>query len=160
MSNGNQFDFFQIPQSGVDDETLGIGNQSRNADMKVSDFNAMYVGLRRGDDYTKTSLGFADKERLSNWAGIIPEWQEAERDLNPYLEDSTVKRVRDDQFIRLGMSKESGAFFSAPSADTSDTKQAEPDVEIYMPVEGWSSFGRKNDFSIPYQGSKLRGNIL
>lgn len=160
MANGNEYDFFQIPHTGVDDTTLGNAVQTRSADMKISDFNAMYVGLRRGDDYTRTDYGFADKEKLSNWASIVPEWQEAERDQNPYLEGSTVKRVRDDQFIRLGMAKDSGAFFSVPRADHSDTKQAEADVEIYMPLEGWRSFGGKYDFSIPYQGSKLRGNLL
>ena len=143
MANGNEYDFFQIPRSGVDDTTLGIGTQTRSADMKLSDFNAMYVGLRRGTDYTKTTTGFAEKEKLSNWAAIVPEWQFAERNENPYLEGSTVKRVRDDQFIRLGMAKDSGAFFSVPRADHSDTKQAEADVEVYMPVEGWRSFGVK-----------------
>jgi len=160
MANGNEYDFFQIPRAGVDDTTLGVAVQTRSADMKISDFNAAYVGLRRGDDYTRTTQGFAEKEASSHWAAIIPQWQDAEMDDNPYLPGSTLKRVRDDQFIRLGMAKDSGAFFSVPRADHSDTKQAEADVEIYMPIEGWRSFGGKYDFSIPYQGSKLRGNIL
>jgi len=160
MANGNEYDFFQIPKSGVDDTTLGVGVQTRSADMKISDFNASYVGLRKGNDYTRTTQGFVEKEASSHWASIIPEWQYAERDENPYLEGSTVKKVRDDQFIRLGMAKDSGAFFSVPKSDTSDTKQAEADVKVYMPIEGWRSFGGKHDFSMPYQGSKLRGNIL
>ena len=78
---------------------------------------------------------------------------------NPYLWGSTVKLTRDDQFVRMTMSKESGAEFDPPKFDVMDTKErtaegmaATSNTAIKnWPSEGWRSFGGKYDF-LPYQG--------
>lgn len=142
----------QIDATGVDSSTMGEATQTRDLDAKVSNFGALTVGNRRGDDYTKTPLGFADKDNLSN---KTPDFQEAERDQNPYVEGSTLKRVRDDQFMRMGMDSERDVNPSEPKFDISDNNLRSAvgmEAGKNYPTEGYISFGKKNLFSKPYQG--------
>lgn len=170
---GNQFEKFQIPHTGVDSTTLGRPTQSRSLHEKVSNWNSTYVDSRMSSDYTRTVLGFKSKDELADWSAIVPEWQYAERDENPYLIGSTIKRFRDDQFFRMDMehpvfttgldslgdySAGTPASIDKPSFDVMDRNLVDPDgLTAYKnwPTEGWHSYGGKYDFvrpGSPYQG--------
>jgi hypothetical protein len=83
---------------------------------------------------------------------------------NPYLWLNSIKLTRDDQFIRMTMSKDTGTSTAAtqvdvPMFDVMDEKERTA-VGILAtsnytmknwPSEGWRSFGGKYDF-LPYQG--------
>ncbi len=170
---GNEYEKFQIGHTGVDSSTLGRPTQSRSLHEKLSNWNAMYVGARMPatvsgspgiGDYTRTVLSFESKDDLSDWSVIVPQWQHAERDENPYIVGSTVKRFRDDQFFRTLMehapfvtgmdalgdySAAAPAFIDIPKFDVSDTDVALADNMTYgknYPTEGWRTYGGKYDF--------------
>ncbi len=163
---GNEYEKFQIGHTGVDSTTLGRPTQSRSLHEKLSSWNAPYVDARMpaSQDYTRTVLSFESKDILSDWSAIIPQWQYAERDQNPYHAGSSLKRFRDDQFFRTLMehapfvtgmdalgdySAAAPAFIDIPKFDVSDTDVAQPDNMTYgknYPTEGWRSYGGKYDF--------------
>ncbi len=157
-----QYDFFQIPSTGVDSSTLGTPTQTRDVSMKISTFGAMNVGARDDNDYTKLTNAFESKDVSSDWSAIVPSAhaQDAEHKDNPLVWGTTTHRVRNDQFFRMGMANNSNAdTVDQPSFDVSDRKGSDASTTVYLPREGWRSFGGKNDFAIAYQGSKLRGDI-
>ena len=69
----NEWNFWQIPHVGVpepdrddwarDDVFTTI---RRAADMKMSNFGALWVGIRMDDDYTRTELTYISKDELSD----------------------------------------------------------------------------------------------
>jgi len=129
----------------------------------MSNFGSLNVGLRNSDDYTKTVLSFKAKDESFDWSAVVPPWQFAERNENPHVAGSSVKFVRDDQFIRMGMSKDSGASIDVPKFDVMDTNQSTAEgINLSTnanlknwPAEGWRSFGGKYDF-LPYSGGTLK----
>lgn len=178
MAEVFNWDKFQIPHTGmVDEDTKGIGAQTRPFEMKLSNFGALNVGAARSSDRTKSSYAFKDKDELSNWADVTPKPFSMDGDYNdnPYQLNSSVKKIRDDQFVRMTMSQggnpigtvagsndtvETGEI-SQPGFDVSDTRAADASgmsgsgyesIKNY-PTEGWRSFGGKYDFHTAYQGS-------
>ena len=167
MAEKFYFDFFQIPSTGIgDDEPVRTDINSpirRSLNMSMSNFGSLNVGLRNSSDYTKTVLSFKAKDESFDWSAVTPDWQFAERNENPHVAGSSVKFIRDDQFIRMGMSKDSGASIDAPRFDVMDTNQATAEginasTNANLknwPAEGWRSFGGKYDF-LPYSGGTLK----
>lgn len=167
MAEKFYFDFFQIPATGVEDVDIVRTNANtsirRSLSMAISNFGALNVGSRSSSDYTQTNLYFKAKDESADWSAITPDWQFAERNENPHVAGSTVKFVRDDQFVRMGMSKDSGAFVDVPKFDVMDTDQstaaginATTNAALKnWPSEGWRSFGGKYDF-LPYSGGTLK----
>jgi hypothetical protein len=147
----NEYNYFQLNPITDMGETLGPGNVSRDLDMKMSNFNAMYFGSRMSTDYTRTVLDFKDKSELENRKPI---WQDAEFIDNPFVSGSTVKRIRDDQAWRMGMANDNGTAVTKPMFDVSDTKAVLGTMTKgkNYPSEGWRSFGGKYDFSEAYNG--------
>jgi hypothetical protein len=162
---GNEYEKYQIPQTGVDSSTLGRPTQSRSLHEKVSNWNAPYVDARMpaSQDYTRTVLSFKSKDELADWSVVIPVWQFAEKDQNPYMVDSTVKRFRDDQFHRTLMehpsfytgmdalgdySASTPSYIALPTFDVMDTKVVNSGMVAgkNYPTEGWRSYGGKYDF--------------
>jgi len=162
MAEKFYFDFFQIPATGIEDtepvRTDVNAPIRRSLNMVMSNFGSLNVGLRNSNDYTKTVLTFKEKDESFDWSAVVPAWQFAERNENPHVAGSSVKFVRDDQFIRMGMSKDSGASIDVPKFDVTDSKQTTAegislDANAALknwPSEGWRSFGGKYDF--PYSG--------
>jgi hypothetical protein len=154
---GFNFDFFQIPHTGVDSATKGNAVMTRDLDMKMSNFGAMNTGARMASDYTRTTLDFVSK--LEN-PTIPPFMQDAESIDNPLVWGSTVKYTRDDQFIRMGMSTSAGTGIDQPATDVMDQKERTPGGDYAniknWPSEGWRSFGGKYDFQTPYAGGVLK----
>lgn len=152
MADNFNWNFFQIPHTGVDSTTLGESVQTRDIDMKMSNFGALNTGKRMATDYSRTTLDFQSKDELLNPVGFF---QDADMEDNPLLEGSSLKYTRDDQFIRMGMTTSLGVGITAPEMDVMDTNaisavgMASP--RIY-PTEGWSSFGKKYDFPVAYMG--------
>jgi len=114
----NEWNFWQIPHFGVpepdrDDYTRTdvFTTIRRAADMKISNFGALWVGPRMADDYTRTELTFVTKDELADWkvqtADDSAPYGDGLRgttvEYNPYVWGSTVKRARDDQFFRMDM---------------------------------------------------------
>lgn len=167
MAEKFYFDFFQIPATGVEDAELVRSDVNtsfrRSLNMSISNFGALNVGSRNSSDYTKTNLYFKAKDESADWSAITPDWQFAERNENPNVAGSSVKFVRDDQFIRMGMSKDSGASIDAPKFDVMDTNLSTAEgINLTTngalknwPSEGWRSFGGKYDF-LPYSGGILK----
>ena len=152
MADVFNWNFYQIPQTGVDSSTLGESVQTRDIDMRLSNFGALNVGDRMSADYTRTNLHFVFKDELMNPMG----WdQDANMEDNPLLEGSSLKYTRDDQFIRMGMTTTIGTSITAPNMDVMATKEASAvgmaAPRIY-PTEGWHSFGKKYDFPVSYMG--------
>lgn len=143
---------YQIPHTGVDSSTQGEATQTRDLDAKISNWGALNVGKRMADDYSRTTLDFKSKDELTN---IKPGLQDAEYNDNPLLEGSSLKYVRDDQFIRMGMNSSIGTSVAAPSFDVMDTNLIDASGMAkprWYPTEGWHSFGQKYDMPVAYQG--------
>jgi hypothetical protein len=166
MAEVFNFDFFQIPHTGVEEPDCEVPRDlssdqrpviRRALDSKISNFGALFVDARSTTDYTKTILYFANKDNSSDVNMIKPEWQYAERNENPLICGSTVKYVRDDQFTRMGMSTSKGAQIDEPKFDVMDTKERTPGGTNYTlknwPTEGWHSFGGKYDGYAAYMGA-------
>lgn len=177
------FDFFQIPATGVEEPDLDAQTRTdvktsirRPSDMKVSNFGALAIGLRMTSDYTRTMLGFKDKGESEDWAKITEDTGIGQNvglrgttvNHNPLVWGSTVKYTRDDQFVRMTMSKNTGSTSAAtqvdpPMFDVMDSKErtasgitASDNAQMKnWPSEGWRSFGGKYDF-LPYSGGILK----
>ena len=80
--------------------------------------------------------------------------QNAERNENPFVLGSTVKRVRNDEFTIMGMGSRRKVEVTQPRMDVSDTNLIHKDMVLNKnyPSEGWRSFGGKYDFPVKYQG--------
>lgn len=133
-----------------------------NSTTKMSNFGANVVGPRMGSDYTRTSLGFADKDNLSDQNVITEDTGMGQNvdgrsiniEHNPYLIGSSLKRTRDDQLFRMEMTDNRGTSIDMPKFDVMDRKTLDATGMVAgknWPSEGWRSFGGKYDF-IPYQG--------
>jgi len=157
MAEVFNFDMFQIGQAGVEGETVGNSIQTRDLDMKISNFGALKNGTRSLTDYTNVLNNFKAKDELENPS--VPSFvQDGDYNERPLVWNSTVKYVRDDQLIRMGNYTTIGGDIGMPKFDVSDTNVANMDVSIgynsikNWPTEGWRSYGGKYDFSEPYQG--------
>ena len=185
MTETFNFNFFQIPHTGVEEPDLESQTRTdasipirRPLDMKMSNFGALAVGPRMAaaTDYTRTSLGFKSKDDLADINVITADTGIGQNVMlnnvtvnhNPLVWGSTVKYTRDDQFIRMTMSKEAGTSSAAtqvdpPAFDVMDTKLATAEGIVAAtnssvknwPSEGWRSFGGKYDF-LPYSGAWTR----
>ncbi len=176
------FDFHQISHTGVQEPDLtasGIARSDsniairRSVSMKMANFGALEVGARLSADYTRTNtMAFKSKDELGD-INVITEDTGVGQNVrlfgvtvnhNPYLSGSSVKLTRDDQFIRMTMSMNTGTTSLAsqidlPKFDVMDTKErtaegiaATDNVALKnWPSEGWRSFGGKYDF-LPYVG--------
>jgi hypothetical protein len=159
----SEFNFYQIDHTGVNEPDRDDYARTdvavpirRAADMKISNFGAKNVGASMSSDYTRTVLYFQSKDELSDWNFITGVEQEANRDENPYVLGSTIKRVRDDQFFRMGMSNDRGTEIDEPGFDVMDTNLVDASSMVSgknWPSEGYRSFGGKYDFSYPYYTS-------
>lgn len=167
----SEWNFFQFdPRQVGNDWAVGSRKQQyRMPGMKMSNFGALNFGSRMSTDYTRINFGFEGKAKLegSDKFGLtdLPWGQEAERNQNPWVLNSTVKKVRDDQFTRMGMSKggkdqhglnnPTPHQVDEPDFDVMDINVSKGPwtVGINYPTEGWRSFGGKYDFHIVYDGT-------
>lgn len=165
----SEHDFFQIPATGVqepDREADARTDKSvpirRALDEKLSNFGAGNVGARMSSDLTRTDLTFqskdelADRETITEDSGIGSNVaaRGTNVDYNPYLAGSTIKKVRDEQAFRMGMSDNRGKSVDVISSDVSDTNETTGTTAgKNWPTEGWRSYGGKYDF--PYQGGGI-----
>lgn len=156
MADVYNWDFFQIPHVGVDSTTHGAGIATRDLNARMSNFGALNRAARMSGDYTRTVLSFKAKDELNDWSYISKAEQDANKDVNPYVAGSTVKRIRDDQFTRTGMESDTNAQNkgSIPNFDVSATNLVHSGMTTpkKYPSEGWRSFGGKYDFAVVYQG--------
>jgi hypothetical protein len=185
MTETFNFDFFQTPHTGVEQPDMVAQTRTdantvirRPVDMKISNFGSYMVGARmpQSQDYTRVNLGFKAKGESEDWVVMTENGgigsNVGTRGVtvihNPLVWGSTVKYVRDDQFIRMIMSKDTGTSSAAtqvdpPKFDVMDTKEATAEgIEATSnfniknwPSEGWRSFGGKYDF-LPYDGGTLK----
>jgi len=171
--NMSEWSFFQIEPSGVgDDWAVGSGGmQLRYPDMKMSNFGALNYGARMSSDYTRTALDFKGKSGFEGADAFgIHDLRgsgqyEGEADHNPFVWGSTVKKTRDDQFTRMGMSMGGddplmgrdtpNAQINVPGFDVSDTMESHGPwtAGANYPTEGWRSFGGKYDYYRAYDGT-------
>lgn len=152
MADNFNWDFFQIPHTGVDSSTLGEAVQTRDLDMKMSNWGALSTADRMSGDYTRTVLDFKSKDELMNPNG----WeQDADMNDNPLLDGSSLKYFRDDQFIRMGMNTSLGISITTPNFDVMDKNMIDAsgmEKPRWYPTEGWHSFGQKYDMPESYMG--------
>ena len=155
-----QYDYYQIPATGVPGETKGIAVQSRDFNMKISRFGSLNTDGRRSDDYTRTTQYNVTSEDISHWFAVRPmdEWLDWMGDYtnfkNPYVAGSSVKKILDDQFIRMTMSSQI-AGIDVPDFDVMDTNLVDASglsSGKNWPTEGWHSYGGKYDFHEAYTG--------
>jgi len=179
MSETFYFDFFQIPQTGVTESDLDVARTNSNvtirrpANMKISNFGAMEVGVRMSSDYTRTNTMAFKAKGESEDVNVITEdtgigsnirLNKISVNHNPYLVGSTIKLVRDDQFIRMSMDRNTGTSIAATSVDApkfdvmdenevtaAGMNSATNSSLKNWPSEGWRSLGGKYDF-LPYVG--------
>lgn len=175
MTEKFYFDFFQVPATGVEEPDLDSQTRTdvktplrRAKDMKVSRFGDLNVGARMSEDVTRVGLGFKDKGESEDWARITEDTGVGQNvslksvtvNHNPNVAGSSIKFVRDDQFIRMGMSRNTGSSTAATDVDLPkfdvmdpDTTKAEGIIAATnyaiknWPSEGWRSFGGKYDFA-------------
>lgn len=174
MTETFNFDFFQIPAVGVQEPDLAGARSSvtttirRPVDMKISNFGALEVGARLSTDYTRTATSaFKAAGESSDWSRITEDLGIGQNvklfgvnvNHNPYVLGSTVKFARDDQFVRMTMTRNTGSALAAmsidaPKFDVMDTDMVTAEGMIATtnytaktwPSEGWRSFGGKYDF--------------
>lgn len=169
----SEYNFYQIDHTGVsepDRDDSARTDQSvpirRALDSKISMFGSNFVGARMGTDYTRTDLSFKSKDELLDHNVLVEDTGMGSNvpgrgisvDHNPYLEGSTVKRVRDEQAFRMGMSDNRGASVDAPRFDVSDTDVVDATGMVAgknWPTEGWRSYGGKYDFPEAYKGGGI-----
>ena len=182
MTEKFYFDFNQIPQTGVEqpdtetvreDGSYGKTTIKRSFGMRISNFGALDVGNRLSSDYTRTDTMAFKAKGDSEDVNVLTEDTGIGQNVrlfnttinqNPNVWGSSVKYVRDDQFIRMTMSKDTGTSSAAtqvdvPAFDVMDERErtaagivASTNYSIKnWPSEGWSSFGGKYDF-LPYTG--------
>lgn len=166
----SEFNFYQIDATGVQEPDLDAARTDssvairRAVDEKISIFGANAVGARKSSDYTKTSLDFQSKDDLLDHNVLVADTGMGSNvpgrginvDHNPYLIGSSVKRVRDEQAFRMGMSDNRGLSVGLPSFDVMDTNLVDASglaAGKNWPSEGWRSFGGKYDF--PYTGGGI-----
>jgi hypothetical protein len=174
--NQEQYGFFQISHTGVnfgvDSPTKGNPVQTRDLNMRMSNFGALWIADavgRSSVDYTKVKYGFEAKGEMEGAAefGLHDLVQDAERIENPLVWDSTVKYTWNDEMFKMGMDTDAGKTLRAgadksgsypvrlPAFDTMDTKLVDAagmtTADRNWPTEGWRSFGGKYDF-LPYSG--------
>jgi len=163
--NQEQYAFFQIPHTGVVSTTYGNPVQTRDLNMRMSNFGALWIADAVGRstvDYTKLKYGFEAKGAMEGAAefGLHDLVQDAEMNDNPLVAGSTVRYTRNDEMFKMGMAtddtgdKEITYAVSFPKFDVMDTKVVKPDnmaSNRNYPSEGWRSFGGKYDF-LPYIG--------
>ncbi len=166
----SEWEFYQIPHTGVDSTTYGVAVHTRDLDMRMSNFGALNVGTRFSaiptvsgvswggvNDYTRVHLGFAAKAIMEGAAefGLHTLTQDAEKNENPLVAGSTVKYTRDDAMFKMSMDtdatgdKASTYGVSFPTFDVMDTNLVAADgmsSGYNYPTEGWRSFGGKDDF--------------
>ena len=136
----SEFNFFQL-HNGVDGGAVGgVTQQGRPFDKKMSNFG----------DLASTPVNvFKGKDELTN---ITPDNMDVVADKNPLVWDSTVKRTKDDKFVVMMLGS-----IAPHTADVNSRNEASADKAYYMPVEGWRSFGGKDDMARDYQGGRLKG---
>jgi hypothetical protein len=183
MTEKFYFDFYQIPHTGVEEPDLVATRTDVNTtirrpvSMKISNFGALEVGQRLSSDYTRTNtMAFKFKGDSEDWSKITEDTGIGQNvrlfgvnvNHNPYILGSSVKYVRDDQFVRMTMSRNTGTTTLAtevdpPMFDIMDSKErtaeginSSTNATIKnWPSEGWRSFGGKYDF-LPYEGGTLK----
>lgn len=185
MAEVFNFDFYQIPHTGVKEPDLidqvrfdPHTTTRRALDMKVSTWEDPKVGNRMpaSQDYTRVNLGFKDKGESEDinvitadtGRGSNVQLRSVTVVLNPHVKGSSIKYTRDDQFIRMTMSKDTGTELEAtqvdpPMFDVMDTNVATAEGIMAAenhelknwPSEGWRSYGGKYDFE-PYMGGHLK----
>jgi len=159
------WDFFQIPHVGVAQPDVQAQTRSsvgipirRQFGVKISNFGALDVSVRRSDDYTKTfTQGFKDKGNLENPKITYGFGRNNDpmRNENPFVWGSTVKRVRDDEMFKMNMDSRRSRGPVKPKMDVMDTKVVKADTMAApkkYPTEGWKSFGGKYDGYAAYNG--------
>lgn len=147
----NEYDFFQFGPSSIGNDWLGGDNAPamRPPSAKLSNYNSMYCGTRRGDDYTRTIYEFSFDENTKPELGVGYGSDWAYYEYNPYLLGSTIKKVLDDQGFKMGMSHDSGTSLDAPKYDVSDKQEVDASGMVSFknyPTEGFLRFsvGLKN----------------
>lgn len=156
-----EWSFFQIEPGTIGDGWAkgDAGHQLRHPGIKMSNFGALRYGDRSSTDYTQILYGFPAKATMegSDKFGLHDLVQDGEKNENPYVWGSTVKTVRDDQFIRMGMSMgglDQLGLNTAPNAQITEPKFDVMDTDVVQsgmvsgknyPTEGWRSFGGKYD---------------
>ena len=162
-----EYNFYQIDHTGVNEPDLDGKARTdvdvplrRSFDSKISLFGSKNVGGRMSSDYTRTLLDFASKDELADHNvqtedtgmgdGVSARSTTVEH--NPYVIGSTVKRVRDEQAFRMGMTDNRGNSVNLPAHDVSDKDLVDPSgmtAGKNWPSEGWRSYGGKYHFSYP-----------
>lgn len=144
MADTFNFDFFQVPATGITENYVGAGlQQHRDYGQKMSMFGALNYGPRSADDYTRTVLYFKEKTELENPTVPPFVFDGAEYNRNPFVWGSTVKRIWNDEFTVMGLGSRRDMEADAPKFDVSDTNVTNgPFVAPRnYPTEGWHSFG-------------------
>ncbi len=165
-----EYNFYQIDSTGVEEPDTEVARTDkaipirRAKDSKISEFGSNFVGSRMDSDYSRTTLDFESKDDLSD-INVITEDTGIGQNIaaratttvhNPYLIGSTVKRVRDEQSFRMGMSDNRGNSIDQPMFDVMDTNLVLSGMLAgkNWPTEGWRSYGGKYDFE-PYTGGGI-----
>lgn len=179
MAETFNFDFFQIASTGVEEPDLAAQTRTnvntvirRPINMKLSNFGAGAVGAYLSSDYTRVNLGFKSKGESEDWNVLTEDTGMGSNVVarsisvvhNPLLVGSSIKYTRDDQFIRMTMSRDTDEVnVDPPKFDVMDEKvvtaagiNATDNSTIKnWPTEGWRSLGGKYDF-LPYAGGTLK----
>jgi hypothetical protein len=183
MAEKFYFDFHQIPHVGVpqpdmDDQVRADGSNGKTVirrpfDMRISNFGSLDVANRFSWDYTRTNTMSFKAKGESEDINVLTEDTGIGQNVklfgvsvnhNPHIWGDSIKYVRDDQFIRMTMSRDTGTSTAAteidpPAFDVMDTKESTAEGIAAVsnsnlknwPSEGWRSFGGKYDF-LPYSG--------
>jgi len=183
----SEYDFYQIDHTGVNEPDTEKARTDKDTpirravDEKISKFGTNNVGARMASDLTRTDLNFQSKDELADRETITEDTgmgsnvaaRATTTDHNPYFVGSTVKKVRDDQAFKMGMTGHTGVWTTVSGVPTIEGGNAysidEPGFDVMdkdvvdpsglvagknWPTEGFRSFGGKYDFE-PYMGGGI-----
>lgn len=153
----NEYDFFQLNPGSIGSDWVG-GNQAkemRSPNAVISNYEALKYGTARADDYTRITFDNAHEENPQGRVGVGFGTDRGWYNYNPFVWNSTILRMLDDQFTRMGMDTSDGFSIGVLHDDVSDRDEVSASGMVAgknYPSEGWRSFGGKYDFAEPYQG--------
>ena len=148
----NEHDFFQLDPGSIGQDWKGgkQARQMRSPGNVIANYEALKHGSARSDDYTRVVFDNAHEENPDRVLGVGFGTDMGWYNYNPYVWDSTVKRMLDDKMIKMGMGS-----ITVEHHDVSDKNEVDASgMQQYKnyPSEGWRSFGGKYDFEEAYQG--------
>lgn len=154
------FNDFQIPHTGLDNQGPLGDQQTRVPEAMLSNFGALNYGNRDSSDYTQVAEGFKSKDEWQN--PDVPLFQPTGNGgnvgnavNNPFASGSSVHKVRADELAVMTLGSRKSMGIKQPMMDTMDTDLVWDTTisgtpNLNFPTEGYKFFGGRTGGPFAY----------